>query len=171
VQEHSARPPRRALRELLQLGWKLPPMEPSRTVDPTRPSTAIRGYRVVLLKIACVGILCAWIAIAAFIITLMLNLLPAIDLPGLDRWLWQLALVFFLTNVVVLATGPLVRCPVCSQMVLLNSWVPAHPAARRAPIVGYKAIVFDILRRNEFVCYHCGQAIRIGNPPSVSAPS
>ena len=68
---------------------------------------------------------------------------------------------FLASNLVLVVTGSQVRCPDCSQRVLLNSWVRPHPEARRARVIGYKAIVLDVLQRSEFVCYHCGQTIRV----------
>lgn len=137
-------------------------MERSNSVpDPGRRSLEIRGLRVGILKTACVAVVLYWMAIGVFSLSLVMYLIPSIDRSVLNRWSFGVFLAFLVINVIGLITGSQVRCPKCSKLVLLNSWVAPHPDAHRTRLLGYKALVLDILRRNEFICYHCGEEVRI----------
>jgi len=100
-------------------------------------------------------------SLGALACALLLLLLPGLDRTLLVRFGIGAFFAFLIAGVVLILTGLYVRCPVCSELALLNSWVPPHPGAKKGRFVGYKVVIFDVLKRDEFTCYHCGRLIRL----------
>ena len=74
-------------------------------------------------------------------------LTPLVLIGGLGLGVLHVPLLWFL------------RCPHCSKPVTLQTFAPVHPraAARdRGWFEGWKRIILDAARGEDFVCMHCG---------------
>ena len=116
------------------------------------------GKAASLLRAGCVAVLLCWGAMAAVVAGVVL--LAEISKPS-PRVVGFVAGAFALLVVsgVIVLLAARVKCPWCAGTVIQNSWTPPHKSAHRAPFVGYKVLVLDVLQQREFVCYHCGERV------------
>ena len=76
------------------------------------------------------------------------------------KWGW-LSLVaicgFFPGAILYFVLAFFFRCPACGRLVLVQTFRPLHPAARKiSGLAGWSAIVLDVLKHAQFTCMYCG---------------
>ena len=72
-------------------------------------------------------------------------------------WLGLVAFCFLPGAALYFCVAFLFRCPSCRRFVLVQTFRPVHPQARRINgLAAWSTIVLDILRQGRFTCMHCG---------------
>lgn len=110
------------------------------------------------LRLGAVATIAVWLLLAVFGVLIGFRILTGVP-SGVT-----LLVVFFAllaSETILVFAGFASKCPCCSNLVLVNSWMDAHPRAHRAPIIGYKVLVVDILMKDGYRCFHCGRCVSL----------
>lgn len=113
------------------------------------------------LKLGAAATIAVWFLLAVFAVLVVFRLAIG-EMFGV-----ALLLVFgalLVCAAILVFCGFASKCPSCSNLALVNSWMAAHPQARQTPILGYKVLVIDILVKGRYRCFHCGQCISLKDP-------
>jgi hypothetical protein len=54
------------------------------------------------------------------------------------------------------------KCPLCGKHPTIQGFAPPHPdSATQAAVAGWAGVVVSVLRRQRFVCIHCGTGFSV----------
>lgn len=107
-----------------------------------------------LLRADCHAVLVTWLLMPFFAVAMICTLFYRAQLDAL-AWLAGMAFGTAALTHLVLAFSH--RCPTCRKHPTVQGFAPPHPASlAQSKCQGWPGVVVSVVRRNRFVCIHCG---------------
>jgi hypothetical protein len=112
-----------------------------------------------------------WLALVVRVLLVVALIALLVAIVSVSIWKFVSVIVlalFVVTMAAYLGFAFTLRCPACRRRFLMESG-PKHSAARRAQHSGYwGTVVWDVVRRRQFICMYCGALCQVSKPTHQS---
>lgn len=115
-----------------------------------------------LIQLDALTVVLAWLALVCILALLFFGL--ASSAFASDGVIIVMVVIFILFSLAHFFLSFQHRCPECLKHPTIQGFSPVHPKARaQSGMQGWTRVVWDVLRKRQFSCIHCGETYHVNN--------